>query len=282
MAEDRLWIGAKDRTPEQFAELRAESARLVAAAPRVLGDAASFCLFVGYPRSGHSLVGSLIDAHRHAVLAHELDVLDFLGHGFSRAQLLHVILENSRRFTAHGREWTGYTYSVPDQWQGRFESARVVGDKKGGRSIRRLDEDPSVLDQLRELTGLPVRFVHVVRNPWDNIATRGRHKAHRDLRDLADRHFALVKRVAKLKARVGEADVLDVRHEDLIADGPGTLRRVCAFLGLDAPDDYVSAATGILYASPRQSRHEAEWPEGLIENIGERAAEHPFLTSYSF
>ena len=34
-----------------------------------------YCMFVGYPRSGHSLVGTLLDAHPDIVIAHELDAL---------------------------------------------------------------------------------------------------------------------------------------------------------------------------------------------------------------
>ncbi len=282
MGEDRLWIGAKERTDAQFDELREAASALAAEAPEALSDVSVFCLFVGYPRSGHSLVGSLVDAHPNAAMAHELDALDFLEHGFSRTQLFHVILENARRFSEHGREWTGYDYSVPGQWQGRCEHVRVVGDKKGGRSVRRLHEEPALIDRLREVVGVPLRFVHVVRNPWDNIATRKRRKPQTDIALLADRHFALVRRVSKLKERVGDDAVLDVRHEDLIADAAETLRRVCAFLGLSASDAYVNAAAGIVYASPRKSRGEVEWPDGLVERIGERAAAVPFLAGYSF
>jgi len=38
----------------------------------------NFVLFVGYPRSGHSLVGSLIDAHPHAIIAHEVKILAYV------------------------------------------------------------------------------------------------------------------------------------------------------------------------------------------------------------
>ncbi len=282
MADDRLWIGAKERTPAQFDALRDAATALATAAPSALSDVRAFCLFIGYPRSGHSLVGSLIDAHPHAAMAHELDALDFLDHGFSRAQLFHVILENARRFSERGREWTGYDYSVPGQWQGRHEGVHVVGDKKGGRSIRRLHDEPGLIDELRELVRVPLRFVHVVRNPWDNIATRKRRKPQRDIETLADRHFALVRRVVKLKQRVGSESVLDVRHEDLITDAATTLRRVCTFLGLAAPDEYVSAAAEIVYPSPRKSRNETQWPDGLIQRIAERAADVPFLADYSF
>jgi hypothetical protein len=40
-----------------------------------LGQVRSFCLFIGYPRSGHSLVGSLLDAHPDIAIAHEVNVL---------------------------------------------------------------------------------------------------------------------------------------------------------------------------------------------------------------
>jgi phage terminase large subunit-like protein len=38
-------------------------------------DVGVFCIFIGYPRSGHSLVGSLLNAHPEVIISHELDVL---------------------------------------------------------------------------------------------------------------------------------------------------------------------------------------------------------------
>ena len=35
----------------------------------------SFCLFCGYRRSGHSAIGSVIDAHPDALISHELKAL---------------------------------------------------------------------------------------------------------------------------------------------------------------------------------------------------------------
>ena len=41
-------------------------------------------MFIGYPRSGHSLIGSLLDVHPNAIVAHELDALKFVGAGFGK------------------------------------------------------------------------------------------------------------------------------------------------------------------------------------------------------
>lgn len=65
-----------------------------------------FCLFIGYPRSGHSLVGSLVDAHENAVISHELDSILYLNYGFGKERLLSLILDNSKKYAREGRENT--------------------------------------------------------------------------------------------------------------------------------------------------------------------------------
>jgi hypothetical protein len=37
-----------------------------------LGQLRAFCLFIGYPRSGHRLIGALLDAHPDVAIAHEI------------------------------------------------------------------------------------------------------------------------------------------------------------------------------------------------------------------
>ena len=94
-------------------------------------DVSAYCMSVGYPRSGHTLVGSLLDTHPEIVIAHELDALRYVRLGFRRGQLYHLILETSHAFTEAGRVWTGFDYRVPTGWQERVRLLRVIGDKKG-------------------------------------------------------------------------------------------------------------------------------------------------------
>ena len=101
-----------------------------------------FLLFVGHPRSGHSLVGSLLDAHPDVVVSHELDALKYVAAGYRRAQLFTLVLEHSKTNAAAGRKSWGYSYAVPGQWQGRYEQLAVVGDKRGRATTARLATDP--------------------------------------------------------------------------------------------------------------------------------------------
>jgi hypothetical protein len=80
---------------------------------RVFEDLRIYCTFIGYPRSDHSIMGSLLNAHPNAIIAHELDALRFLKAGFSERQLYFLLLGNSRLFARHGRRWGQYSYSVP-------------------------------------------------------------------------------------------------------------------------------------------------------------------------
>lgn len=240
-----------------------------------------YCMFVGYPRSGHSIVGSMLDAHPNMVVAQELDALRCLAAGMDRRLIFHFLMENAKRFTEQGRSWNDYAYGVPNQWQGRFDRLEVIGDKKGGRSSTHLIRQPEALDELRKLVGLPLRLVHVVRNPYDNIATLA-SKHQLSLFQAAQLYFQLASSVAALKERVGQDEIIDLRHEDLIADPRQTMARLCGFMGQVATADYLDACAGIVYASPHQSRREAQWPDGLREEIQAAMQKFPFLSGYGY
>jgi hypothetical protein len=68
-----------------------------------------FCMFLGYPRSGHSMIGALLDAHPEMAVAHELNVLRLLKENRSRGYVLGQILANSRDRADRGRKRSGYS-----------------------------------------------------------------------------------------------------------------------------------------------------------------------------
>ena len=94
-----------------------------------------FCLFLGYSRSGHTLPGAMLSAHPNAVVAHELDVLRYVEMGFDRDAIFSLLCDRDRWFCRRHCEWTGYSYAIPNQWQGRYETLRVIGDKKGRTNV---------------------------------------------------------------------------------------------------------------------------------------------------
>ncbi len=259
----------------------AELAREAAAHRRDFEGVECYCMFVGYPRSGHSLIGSLLDAHPDMIIAHELDALKYVEAGLSREQLFCLLLENSRRFTEQGRVWQEYSYQVNSQWQGRFRTLRVIGDKKGGLSSVRLRRNPRLLDELRRSVGPRIKFIHVIRNPFDNISTMSRKDAP-NLQQAVPMYFGMAQASLQVQRQTPPEDFIEVRHEKFLEDPARHLRELCRFLGRDAPEDYVRDCAAIVKPSPHQSRRDAPWTPQLIELVRREMKNFPFLDGYSY
>ena len=51
---------------------------------------------------------------------------------------------------------------------------QVIGDKKGTSTcaLLRKADDFQVLEEMQGVLQIPLKFIHVIRNPFDNIATK--------------------------------------------------------------------------------------------------------------
>ena len=154
----------------------------------VIDKVQTFVLFVGYPRSGHSILGSMMDAHPHMIIAHELFLLDEwwtaqeqTGHDITKQLVFRAIYNNSRANAARGwrnslANTKGYSLKMQSPWMGRYDgSLRVMGDKSGGNTayvyMKSANQFVDRYSQLKAMVGVPIRVIHVVRNPYDIIST---------------------------------------------------------------------------------------------------------------
>lgn len=144
-----------------------------------------FVFFVGYPRSGSSIIGSLMDAHPNMIVAHQCNIFSrWRWMHLNNRQRLYTILYNNSYINAYtSRGWRsskrnkkGYTLEVGGGWQGKFTKLKVIGDKSGGQASKRHKISPAnfvdIFHQLQKVVGVPVRAIHVVRNPYDMISTQ--------------------------------------------------------------------------------------------------------------
>jgi hypothetical protein len=240
----------------------------------------TYCMFIGYPRSGHSLIGSLLDAHPNMVIAHEVDALRCLSAGFGRGVIYNLLLQNSREFTEEGRQWNGYSYNVPNQWHGRYQTLQVIGDKKGGRSSLQLLHHPDLLELIQKTVNVPMRFVHVIRNPYDNITTFSK-KHNLGMKEAVDSYFGMVQSVLNIKQKVGDV-VFDVRQESFIDNPQTVLKQLCEFLGQETTQAYLDDCASIVFKQPNKSRKDGEWTPELIEVVQANINKVPFLAGYTF
>ena len=272
------------------AALKAEA---LAGAPRydqALGGLCSHCFFIGYPRSGHSLLGAFLDAHPNVVMAHELDALAFILAGFEQREIEYLLIENARRTAAAGRYWGPYSYAVADQWQGRFHNLNILGDKKGGATTRAILRDPANLDRLNDTFGGTAKFIHITRNPFDTIATLCRKgtadrigPVRQDLFGTVRIFFELAETNARITKSIGPDRVVNLRYEDLVLDLEATMTTVGDFLGIDMGEDgYLDACAKLLAPTPSRSREKVDWPPMMIDLIRKKSAALDFLADYRF
>lgn len=223
-------------------------------------------LFVGQSRSGHSLVGSLIDAHPDAVIAHELHALKHLLAGADIGTLSRAIQLNARLFDLIGRAYSGYDYQVEGQWQGRHRDLLVIGDKKGNGTTRLLRRHPRALDELEARLGIPLRLINVVRHPLDNIATKARRTGV-SVTEAARRFLANAHTLDGLtQDRPGQVRTV---YLDELIDAPRTvLSGLITWLGLpSATSRYLDACAERLFDRPKRTREQVDWPAGLVDRL---------------
>jgi hypothetical protein len=152
--------------------------------PIVISKIKQFVFFVGYARSGHSIIGTLLDAHPHIIISNEFNlfdqfsVLDEAPLSTWKENLFNLIYRRSRKDLKWSRseQRKGYDLKVDGLWQGKFNHyIEVIGDKSGDITTRAYNEDSETFLRnywkLKSEVSVPLRIIHTVRNPFDIVST---------------------------------------------------------------------------------------------------------------
>ena len=279
-----------------------------------------FVFFIGYRRSGHSIIGSMLDAHPDIVIAHEFflfkKLIKFpeLSQSLKqRYQLFAMLYHDSYMEAAHGartieQDAKGYNLKLKNSWQGRFRRLKVIGEKGGSNTVKVYRTAPELFEkyyqQLLETIQVPVKVFHVVRNPYDIIATDVLYAAnnllahqhlHTKLPASAtkkyDNETLLMARTASLfenaraiveMVRKFKMNVLELHNEDLIADPKNTIQRVCKFLEVECSADYLQQCSDKTFKSVSKSRDFIFWPDQVIAMVEQEKQKYPFFQRYTF
>lgn len=302
-ASRRHWLSDLPR-------LRRQAWRKTLAAPFALRECRGFVQFAGFPRSGHSLIGALIDAHPQARIAHELDAMGLLHKGMPARAIMRLCMAYSALFAQDGHWWNGFRYEVPGA-PPSLPRPRVIGDKKGDWAMRWCAADPGLPDRLRAAMPVPCKWILVTRHPFDNVATmslrQGRvydrlriahhgdraaqdaaiHRAQEEgeiAREIGDDviadYRALAATVAQVKAQIAPEDWHEIVYEDFVADAPAHLEALAGFLGLDHDPAWTRAACEIVSGSAGQSRNRLVWRDDQRAALCAAIRAHDFLKGY--
>lgn len=284
----------------------------------VINEVDTFLFFIGYPRSGHSIIASCLDAHPDAIVAHEFNIFSKLLYPKLVDQLLNktilysALVQNSFRQSLMGwrsdeqkfKDKKGYTlkFNSSSSWQGKFRRLKVIGDKSGGLTAHVYRSLPGpfvkVYQELSDAIGVPVRVLHVVRNPYDMVATRllfrlSEEKGKKASFSAENRITNARQIMAAVKSLESEVQAvyelinklklstLEVHSGDFVSNTKTTVGNICAFLGLECSESYLEMCASSVY-NPNQSRTVVKWHEASKKSLDQLIHNYSFFKRYSF
>lgn len=242
----------------------------------------TFCFIAGNPRTGSTLLASLIDAHPSVIMANETHMLDLFYYPPlpGRNKLITFLAQRAKLHAQSGKMYTGYCYAVPDQYQGKFAEPSVVGDKLWAPSIPLLHADQHLPNAVGKAFQAQCKIIHILRNPFDCIATMVK-RSKLPLRDRIGFYFSICEAMKAVKARLGSDSYFEVFHEQLIKSPEQVLTEVCQFLQVEPDRKYLKDCSSIINTSAHQSRFDIEWSDEMKKLVENRVTEYDFTTHYS-
>ena len=282
--------------------------------PKTVNEVEMMLIFIGYPRSGHTLIGSLLDAHPNIVIANEYDILSSWANYTTRhrnKQYLFEQLYTNSYVEAHEGDRstkdcvpkTKYKYLIPNQWQGKFDGKiKIIGDKKGGKTtslFRRSQKYWTILEEILQEVKIPIKFIHVVRNPFDNIATMllrrqfGNNLNWKKVfetpihlpKETFIRHINYRMKLAMTNAQLIQrfhGRVHTLRNEDMIRNPEIELRKVCRFLDIECSTKYIIDCISIVNSKISKSRNGIVWDKEVKNILVKYIKQIPFYSGYTF
>lgn len=278
---------------------------------RIYDKVKVFLLFIGYNRSRHTLLASLLDAHPNVIIANDFNILgEWINNPLlsqrKKYYMYELLYAKSRYDVMYGvrsRMVDGkpaqYRYNIKGQWQGQYnKSIQVIGDKKAAKASEILlqRQGRHSLRKLEDYLGVQLRFTHVIRNPFDNIATMAlrtaklkKNKPQDDLKcncteqlDAAIVEYSKQVRGSAAVKKYFPGRVLDVESIHLIMNTKETLMKVCKFLGITCTQKYLDNCASIVDPVPSKTRHFVVWTKDQLSKVNELIKEHQFLGRFKF
>lgn len=241
-----------------------------------------FVNFIGWARTGHSIIGALLDAHPNIIISNEEFVLKKFNNGLynTREQLFNRIIRvseiNKRDHRPASEE---YFQEIEDGYQGEIKDnkLRIIGDKKGGGTSIMFRRDRQIIDKFQEFVQLPIKNIIVLRNPMDTIGTALTKRP-----TTFDRRLKSYNSVFNLLDQFLKKDYQThiMKFEDLILNFDKTWCKLLNFLEITYDKHYLESCKEIVFAEVPKSRYKIEWDQNKINKIKDLCSKHWFLKDY--
>jgi len=243
-----------------------------------------FLMFMGYPRSGHTLVASMLNAHPSVICSNQS-----------------FIIQDADKKNTDGLLSEIKMGSSDGHWKPEVKIAKapktgiyVVGDKTGHRTVEYLIDHPEQLGHLKSIVPWPLKWIHVVRNPFDCLTTWTKknydnkkaknveepYSINGEFEKAFEKFQALNNQILELKKT---EDVLTLVHEKVVVNKDNTMKQLCNFLGIEKDVDWRNRVVKTLWKKPRITRRNITWDRHMRNKLMNHSIKrYPWLKGYYF
>ena len=298
MLDDRPQTFASTAAPVKRNDVSPRNKRRSKEFPSSVADRIKlFVLFIGHTHSSHSIVASVLDSHPHMIVSHESGIVPTLINTPSTAtkQYVYDCIWTSSYKSAHGgersRDGKGYTLVVDKEWQGTYDTyVNIIGDDEAQvipfSLLHQKEKVLGMLKRLPSLVGIPIKLFHVIRNPYDNIATDVLYRTFKDRHqvlnaknsnvsvavspevvDASSHHYFRLYEGVEYVEKEYEFDTMTIHIRDFISNPKSVIAKMCEFLGVVCSQDYVKKCDEKIFNKESKTRYKITWTNEQIENI---------------
>jgi len=168
----------------------------------------------------------------------------------------------------------------------------VIGTKSGHQTMKHLLRNPDYsLDKFKALIDMPLKIIHIVRNPFDNLSTwvnrakeehqrKGIDKPEIDILNAKIAHYYEVNQ--KIQEVIDTEDVFTYRLDRLIKKPGKTVKAIYEFLEVPFNGEIVTQAKSMIYEKQRITRESISWNDDTVKDVMKIIEEFDFLKGYKF
>lgn len=230
--------------------------------------------FIGEGRSGQTILSAILDSHPNARIGEEQkSVTKWWRDKKSKEAILEEV-----KTCGHGKERKPKALPGSLTWE---EPLLFVGDKCGWDSVnlvRKQGAPDDVLDQFSKHMGMPVKTIHTIRDPHENISSwvsSPKYQRGEWARPTLDHRSNIL--IRRYKRFYGTADKLlscsdhfDLYNEEFCSHPKEVLTRLCEYLGLPIVEPWFSNAVASVFKKPNRGSDKIAWSTEMWNMVGWR------------
>ena len=244
----------------------------------------TFFLFIGNPRSGHTLVSSILDAHPNIICdSTEQNIISLVKKGFTQEQIFYILQKRANQFAKLNKLKTGYSYEITNSYQGNFELVKAIGVDFIAFPLA-IQENPILLNSIcNKIFNCNIKFIHIIRNPFDAISTMTKkNKLNLSLDDRINFYSKNCEAVYNLQNRLNQKLFLTIKHEDFVFNPNLLIQKMGCFLNIEFSKDQIVSYSSIVNSKPNKTRNNITWSNQQIKAVNQIIEKYYFLEGYNY